>query len=200
MAAAVVAIPHKTIVQEARPGADIEHRAAASVGGDMGESEMKYIVHESPVGRSNQNHIAMVDLSPFGFRNLMEQLWLTPLGEKKYQVSCIPFRVYGMALNDIVELDSTARHVKSVVGRSGHRAFRVFFAPALSGTDLPAVVARVEAAVTEAGLKFEWSGNRHIAIDLPPGGKINEVWNAIAVPVAAKQAYWEWADVEEFRV
>jgi hypothetical protein len=58
----------------------------------------------------------------------------------------------------------------------------------------------VEAAVTEVGLKFEWSGNRHIAIDLPPGGKINEVWNAIAVPVSAKQAYWEWADVEEFRV
>jgi hypothetical protein len=48
---------------------------------------MKYVVHELPVGRSNQNYIAMTDLRPFGFRNLMEQLWLTHLGENRYQVA-----------------------------------------------------------------------------------------------------------------
>jgi hypothetical protein len=199
MAAAVVAISHKTVVPATRSGADTG-AGPYSIGVDMDKSKMKIIVHESPVGRASQNYIAMADLRPFGFRDLLEQLWLTSLGEKKYQVACIPFRVYGMALNDIVELDAAARHVKSVVGRSGHRVFRVFFAPALSEVDLPAVVARVEAAVVEAGLKFEWSGNRHIAVDLPPGGDITGVWRAITVPVAAKQAYWEWADVEEFRV
>jgi hypothetical protein len=165
----------------------------------MSEREMKYVVHELPVGRSNQNYIAMADLRPFGFRNLMEQLWLTHLGENRYQVACIPFRVYGLALHDIVELDSTTRYVTSVVGRSGHRVFRLFLAPTLSETDLPTVVARVETAASEAGLKFEWSGNRHIAIDLPPEGKIDRIWHVIAVPVAAQLAYWEWADIEEFR-
>lgn len=162
--------------------------------------DILYITHDAPVRRSEQNYIAMVDLEPFGFAASMEQIWLTSLSESTFQVSCVPFRAYGIALNDGVELDPLGRQVTRVVQKSGHRVFRAFFPPALSSDGLSAILDPLVAACHAGGLQFEWSGDRHIAIDLPPGGRIDGVWQIVEQLASNGQAVWEWGDVETFRV
>lgn len=49
------------------------------------------------------------------------------------------------------------------------------------------------------GLKSEWSGDQHVAIDLPVGRDVGTVWLAIEQLAVTEKAYWEWGDVEEFR-
>lgn len=162
-------------------------------------SVAKYIVHESPVGRTSSNYLAMVDLEPFGFAGSLEQIWLRPLDGKAYEVSCIPFRVYGLALNDVVELDSDGKQIIGVLKRSGHRVFRVFLAPSLSVPESDEVRNSITRAIIDDVLKAEWSGDRHVAIDVPLGGEVGRVWSAIEHVVAEEKVYWEWGDVEPFR-
>ncbi|QSB13577.1 DUF4265 domain-containing protein [Natronosporangium hydrolyticum] len=133
-------------------------------------SVAKYIVHESPVGRASSNYLVMVDLEAYGFAGTLEQIWLRPLDSKAYEVSCIPFRVYGLALNDVVELDADGKKVVGVVRRSGHRVFRVLLTPLLSVSKLDEVRNSVTGAIIDDALKAEWSGDRHVAVDVPPNG------------------------------
>ncbi|MBC2869147.1 hypothetical protein [Streptomyces mexicanus] len=53
-------------------------------------SETTYIAHEDPVGRGAENYIAMVDLEPFGFEKMCEQIWLSTRTGGGYEVACIP--------------------------------------------------------------------------------------------------------------
>jgi hypothetical protein len=88
--------------------------------------EISYITHDAPAWRPTNSYIAMVDLAPFGFENEQEQLWLRPLAGDEFEVCCIPFRVYGVALGDRVNIRN-GRFVSNVVSSSGRRVFRVFF-------------------------------------------------------------------------
>lgn len=163
-------------------------------------SVTNYIVHEAPVGRSSSNYLAMVDLAPYGFAGSLEQIWLRPLEGNGYGVSCIPFRVYGLALNDVVILDPEGgKNIIEVLSPSGHRVFRVFLAPSLSVSELYEMRNLITFSTIEDALKSEWSGDRHVAIDVPLGREVGRVWPAIENAAAEEKLYWEWGDVEAFR-
>lgn len=157
-----------------------------------------YIVHEDPAWRPARSYIAMADLAPFGFPNVNEQMWLKQLDEHRYEVSCIPFRVYGIALGDHVELER-GQFISQVVQGSGRRVLRVFFTdprPPVTGNDLRQGLAR---AVESAGLLNEWSGDRHVAIDVPKSADMRGVYASVAREIEAGSAVWEWGDSEPFR-
>lgn len=156
-----------------------------------------YIVHEWPVGRAASNYLAMVDLASYGFADAMEQVWLTSLAGGQYQVSCIPFRIYGLALNDVVALDLEGKMIVRVLARSGHRVYRALLAPTLSYLELDRMRNSIICAVTDDDLKSEWSGDRHVAIDVPPGRGVGNVSSVIDRAAAIDKASWEWGDVEE---
>lgn len=139
----------------------------------------------------------MVDLTPFGFPSHMEQIWLRPLGDKKYEVCCLPFRVYGLALGDVVTLDPEARNVNGIVQHSGNRVFRIFFPSSIPLNGFLSAKKDVISAICDTGLQAEWSGERHVAINIPLGGSVARVWEVIREFEGA--AVWEWSDVEEFR-
>jgi len=141
----------------------------------------------------------MVDLSPFDFMNMEEQVWLQLLPDGGFKVCCIPFRAYGLTLGDIVELDSDRRNVARVQAKGGHRAFRVFFPPELREPELGEVRIRVDRLIQMDSLAAEWSGDRHVAIDVPPGREISRIRQDIQPEVESGKAFWEWADVEGFR-
>ncbi|WP_407554729.1 DUF4265 domain-containing protein [Streptomyces sp. Pv4-95] len=161
------------------------------------DSQVSFIVHDEPANRPDPAHIAMVDLAPFGFRGQMEQIWLRPLGGELYEVCCLPFRVYGLALGDIVSLDADARCINGVVRSSGNRLFRIFFPPSVPAGIFHAAKENVSTAIRDAGLKVEWSGDRHVAIDVPLGGSVAPVWEVVRELEGV--AVWEWSDVERFR-
>jgi hypothetical protein len=162
--------------------------------------ELTYITHDSPIGRTDRNHLALVDLVPFGFPDTAEQVWLVQSEGARFTVACVPFRVYGLAYSDTVELDDEGRKVVRVAGRSGHRVFRVFFPPALAEEDMRRVGEAIAVASAGNSLQFEWSGTRHVAIDIPTGGRLDDVWNIVQPLEVQGRAVWEWADAEDFRV
>jgi hypothetical protein len=51
--------------------------------------------------------------------------------------------------------------------------------------------------VNESGLQAEWSGDRHVAINISVDGSVDRVWEVVRE--LEDVAVWEWSDVEEFR-
>ncbi|MGW6422243.1 DUF4265 domain-containing protein [Nocardia sp. NPDC055053] len=141
----------------------------------------------------------MADLEPYGFPDTLEQLWLEPQGEDTFKVSCVPFRVYGLALGDQVRLDPTGHQVTELLKKSEHRVFRILLLPVLSGSKATHLHDAIDDAVTQSHLKSEWSGDRHIAIDLPPDRDIHLVWSLVKDAAADGGIAWEWGDVEQFQ-
>jgi hypothetical protein len=152
-----------------------------------------YVSHPVPARRREQHLMAMVDLAPFGLENKLEQLWLREVSEG-YEVCCIPFWAYGMALGDTVAVSEDNR-VTCVIAKSGRYVLRVMFAqPGLSSEFRE----RLQAALTAAGLMYEWDGDRYIVLDIPEKPQGQDVYDLLAPEVHAKRAFWEWSDVHPF--
>lgn len=156
---------------------------------------MKFIVHESPVRRGDSNYIARVDLAPFGLEGEVEQLWLRKLEDGSFEVCCIPFRVYGIALGDIVFLSVGGTTIVGLVRRSGRRVLRVLL---MSTPDISSLTGEINVEVSRLGLMSEWSGDRHVAIDVPIGADVNILLGLFERSEAASRAFWEWADSTSF--
>lgn len=147
--------------------------------------QISYVMHEAPAWRPDEGYIAMIDLAPFGFPDLNEQIWLKQVGEARYEVRCVPFRAYGIALGDEVELHD-GRFVSRVVQDSGRRVLRIFFTnprPLENGDDAREALTR---ELDSAGLLSEWSGDRHIAIDVPAGAIMQGVYDSVAGEIEAR--------------
>ncbi|MEV5752122.1 DUF4265 domain-containing protein [Actinoallomurus sp. NPDC052308] len=155
-----------------------------------------YIVHDRPAVMESRQHIAMVDLEPFGFLNQFEQIWLGYRSDGLFELHCIPFRIYGASLFDIVRIDDSDFLVE-VVRRSSHRALRALIAPNLA--DLQSVRERIVSDASDSGLLLEWSGDRHIAIDVPEGRTPEHLLNYFAMERASNRIFWEWSDVKPFK-
>ncbi|WP_179155063.1 DUF4265 domain-containing protein [Microbispora sp. GKU 823] len=159
---------------------------------------VSYITHDAPVWRAEHNYIAMVDLAPFGFEDEWEQVWLRPLEGDEFEFCCIPFRVYGVALGDRVKLRD-GKFVSSVASKSGRRVFRVFFTaprPPIRGSDLRGAL---RSAISSGGFLSEWSGDRHVAVDIPAAVDPAGLFAAVEREIRDGTAYWEWGDAEPFK-
>lgn len=155
-----------------------------------------YVSHEDPAWRCEQNYMAMVDLAPFDLGGMFEQLWLRELDEGGgYEVCCIPFYAYGLALGDVVRR-SGADTVDSLISKSGRRALRVFFAEPRPSVDSRSVL---RGAVESAGLLSEWNGDRHVAIDVPDISVMQPVFDSVQGEIENGSAFWEWSDSKNFR-
>ncbi|MEV0990820.1 DUF4265 domain-containing protein [Streptomyces sp. NPDC049949] len=157
----------------------------------------KFIVHDEPVGRVQSNYIAQADLAPFGLDGQMEQLWLTPLKDDTYSIACIPFQTYGLALGDRVRLSANGQ-VSEVVGSSSHRVLRMLLMPAPDPKQLTETMDRIRTAIDAAGLLSEWSGDRHVAVDIPPEAEPSVLFDIMQREVSEGRAFWEWADAMAF--
>lgn len=157
----------------------------------------KYIVHDDPAIMSIDQHIAMVDLAAFGFLNHMEQVWLRAEGGGSYEVLCIPFRVYGLSLRDTVRLDDEDI-VTEVVRRGGHRTLRALIGPNVPAEEITDITATVNSLAEDSGLLREWSGNRHVAIDVPVDQDSRDLQEFFAQQRSTERIYWEWSDAKPF--
>ncbi|MHA4950708.1 DUF4265 domain-containing protein [Micromonospora sp. SD19] len=157
---------------------------------------MKFVTHEAPVLRGESNYISRVDLERFGFPGLFEQVWLRQREDGLFELCCIPFRIYGLALRDVVRATPDGSLVVEIAQPSGARVLRVLLAP--DQGHLETGRQRIETATRDAGLLFEWSGDRHIAVDVPVGADVDRLLRVVFEEENAG-ANWEWADVEPFR-
>lgn len=124
----------------------------------MRETAVTEYVHDDPIWRDRANFIIAAEVSEG--QDEWEQLWARSVGERQYELCCIPFFLYDLALGDVVETDSRY-NVQRVVNPSGRYTFRAWLADATVSADL--VIARLE----QSGALVERSSANLVAIDAP---------------------------------
>ena len=114
-------------------------------------------VHEEPVWRERADFIIAAELIG-GSEVKTEQLWARRLDEHRFEICCIPFFVYDLALGDVVETDD-AYLVRRVVVPSGRFVFRVWFGESFHPRD------EIASQLDELGAVLEWSSPNLLAVD-----------------------------------
>jgi hypothetical protein len=112
-------------------------------------------VHSEPVWRDRANFIIGASLPEEG---RAEQLWARQVCDQRFEICCIPFFLYDIALGDVVETNADNEIVR-VVEPSGRYVFRLWFDESFH--------ARKEVAerLSELNALLEWSSMNLLAVD-----------------------------------
>lgn len=115
-------------------------------------------VHVDPIWRERANFIIATSIEPGDTIIDTEQLWARRIDECHFELCCIPFFAYDLALGDVVEVDEHYM-VKRVTRPSGRYVFRVHLNRDRSG------VADVMEGLESRGALVEWSSPGLFAVD-----------------------------------
>ena len=122
---------------------------------------MREAVHASPVWRDRSNFVIGATVDPAGTDVTSEQLWARKSDDGTFEVCCIPFFAYDLALGDRVLVDDEYNVVR-VVWPSGRYVFRVYL-----DQDQQRDAPRLEDWLRSHDLLFEWSSASLVSIDAP---------------------------------
>jgi hypothetical protein len=120
-----------------------------------------------------------------------EQLWARQLGEAEFELCCIPYFTYGLALGDRVRTQPSGGKryvVAEAKARSGRRVLRLWLKKA--GAEGRERVLRH--LVCQSPL-HEWSSDNLLVIDVPPGGPNAEL-SALLANLSSLAVDVEWGD------
>lgn len=149
----------------------------------MSADRVREAVHQDPVWRSRSNFIIAAPID--GGRDFKtEQLWARKDDEGRFELCCIPFFVYDLALGDVVETDSEYL-VRRVVRPSGRFVFRVWFGDSFHPRD------EVADELKALGSLIEWSSRNLLAVDAADEGHAQLVADFLAEREKAGQLVYE---------
>lgn len=119
-----------------------------------------HAVHGDPIWRDRANYILDAVLVGEDLPKHFEQLWTRQVGENEFEICCIPFFLYNIALGDIVSsLPDGSGLVERVVRPSGRYVFRAIL------NDPEAPFDDIITWIAQRGGLIEWSSRSMIAID-----------------------------------
>ena len=147
--------------------------------------------HDAPVWQDRANFIIFADLSSAGMPGRWEQLWARQLGEAEFDLCCIPYFTYSLALGDRVRTQPSGGRryvVAEVHARSGRRVVRLWLKEA-QARGRECVLRHLESSSP----LHEWSSDNLLAIDVPAGGP-DPVLSALLAELPNLGVDVEWAD------
>lgn len=117
-------------------------------------------VHLDPVWRERADFIinARIDDS-----DSFEQLWCRQVAADRFEICCVPFFLYDVALGDVVQTEPERERkylLSKVVQPSGRYVFRVHFQSAAAPS-----VARTADELATIGALIEWSSSTLMSVD-----------------------------------
>jgi hypothetical protein len=118
------------------------------------------MIHRRPVWRDRADYILRGSEPD---EDGTEQLWARKLDGTRFEICCIPFTLYELALGDIVEREEHRIGVR-VVESSNRSVFRVWFGESTYPKD------EIEQTVLHLGGLVEWSSAGLLAIDAANAG------------------------------
>jgi len=126
------------------------------------EPSARQATHQEPVWRDRANFIIAAEIDLSGTEIASEQLWARKITDTEFEICCIPFFVYDLALGDVVRTAAKGGKqyiVDEVIRGSGHFTFRVSLSRSnLSRDDLAF-------RLNEMGALTERSSKTMLAVD-----------------------------------
>lgn len=122
----------------------------------------EFVLHEEPVWRDRSNFIINAELSEEDRPRKFEQLFVRQVTDDRFEVCCIPFFLYDIALGDVVATspkDDRKYVVTGVAKSSGRYVFRVWFGESFHPRD------EVAEELKALGSLVEWSSRNLLAVD-----------------------------------
>jgi len=124
----------------------------------------KIATHNSPAWIDKSNFIIRADLSNHNMAGRLEQLWARKLDGTVFEICCIPFFTYGIALGDKVETDNEYT-VQRVTEKAGHKTLRIAVAKKNKAAKLHEIL---HEWVEKKELTYEWYAVGYLAVDVTP--------------------------------
>lgn len=139
---------------------------------------MKIATHANPVRRPTPSFMLRASLADIEGEDNYEQLWTKRVGEDRFEVCCIPFFAYDLALGDVVRADAETRYViQSVERRSGNGVVRV---AVKRREDVEAMHLRLHDLLGKLEYLHEWFAPGYVAVSLEPGRSHDEFFTGLA--------------------
>jgi len=151
-------------------------------------ADRKIVVHHEPVWRERSDFIIAAEIEPGDTGKDTEQLWARKTDESHFELCCIPFFTYHLALGDVVRTEPRGDRqyvVAEVTRPSGRFVFRVWF----GGTTEPRedILNKLESL----GGLLEWSSNNLLAVDASDAACAQLVSDYLQVCAAADRLAFE---------
>lgn len=121
-------------------------------------ARVREAVHKEPLWRERATFIVAAPIEGGKSDIKTEHLWARKLSDFEFEICCIPFFVYDLALGDVVETDPD-HLVEALVTPSGHYTFRVWLGHWLQPRD------EIVTGLAERGALMEWSSENLMAAD-----------------------------------
>jgi hypothetical protein len=138
----------------------------------------KITAHVNPVRRPVPSFMLRASLNDIESGDNYEQLWAKRASEDRYEVCCIPFFAYDLALGDVVRAYADTGYViQSVEQRSGNGVVRV---AVKHRDDVDAVHLRLHDLLGKLEYLHEWFARGYVAVSLEPGKSHNEFFAGLA--------------------
>ncbi len=127
----------------------------------------KVATHPNPVRRPAPSFMLRAVLDDVGGGDNFEQVWTKRVGADRFELCCIPFFAYGMALGDVVRADAATGYViQAVEQRSGNGVVRV---AVKRPEEVDAVHLRLHDLIGRLEYLCEWFDPGYVAVSLEPG-------------------------------
>jgi hypothetical protein len=123
-----------------------------------------FVVHPAPVRREQADFIINADIAEEGSPRRYEQLWVRRLADARFELCCIPFFLYDVALGDELETEPRdgREYMLARVARPGGRyTFRAWF----GDSKVAGASAELVRALEAGGWLFEPYSENLLAID-----------------------------------
>jgi len=139
---------------------------------------MKIATHANPVRRPVPSFMLRASLDDIEGGDNYEQLWTKRVGEDRFEVCCIPFFAYGLALGDVVRADAGSGYlIQSVAERSGNGVVRV---AVKRREDVDAMHLRIHDLLGKLEYLHEWFAPGYVAVSLEAGRSHDEFFAGLA--------------------
>jgi len=138
----------------------------------------KIASHPNPVNRPRPSFMLRAALDDVGKGENFEQLWSKRVDGDLFEICCIPFFAYDLALGDVVQAGAEAGYVIGrVVRRSGNGVVRV---AVKRPEDVEAVHPRLHDLIGRLEYLCEWFAPGYVAISVEPGRSHQELLDGLA--------------------
>jgi len=140
-------------------------------------------VHQEPVWRERSDFIIAAKILESDDIET-EQLFAKQLDDYRFEICCLPFFVYDLALGDVVETNADYV-IKRVVEPSGRYVFRLWFGESFHPRD------EIADALKGLGSLIEWSSRNLLAVDAIDPEHAQQVADFLAEREHTRQLIYE---------